>query len=730
MGFRSESTYCRTLNRATPLIHEVDKSDEEWWREVDAPRAVPEPQGLVNQVAARFRSLSASDSPAASDLCSNSSLQRYMASVAYGSKDCQVAVVHQIFQYIQTMQAAGSFEPILFVQQIHFDESPLKLKVSFSDDAGADLQIGKVVAVQVKWIFLVGDLRALDDHEHVDAAPCLRDHLLLTGTMSSQVRACDKGTGEALACVLRSCMLQHGAQAGFKTSLLLYEADSLGANDRCINLLRGEYPSSVILRLRCLCHRVHTSAQRTFSMWPLMLQGVSRTLLVLLQQPGVFAAFRKALVNLVQARCRRVDMNMDIDLPEIAQSHRENCMRYFSPSSRRGRAVVRSLSMDLFNGDWREKEVMHRCRGCCSSLVATQNKMKAWICKLLKTLGRRLLNRGNWLHWQESLPLIALLMSLHNLFFDAFFSAISKATLAAPDDGNAADDPPPVLGDDDADRIARWRVEQAEHRQKATEWLQSGRAWHDLYLCRVALDPEVELMRSFVTMVSREWEAHNLSMMKDEGRRHYRVKLLHEHVHRFMVSATAQMLQADLWTSVTVTQLDVSWCWKTLLRPMSAVFQLVQHELNTFPLKIFELVGGSEDDAGSFLATPACVLDDFGLHFRRLYDTVDKILAQEAQQTLTAIATLAETNTFKTESFHSMNSRKLSSRRHTHAMTLPVLAVDHLAVAAPSWLTEAEKAQAMEDNRVRAPKRVSHLPRLKQKHTPAHLVSSGSFQIF
>ena len=415
-----------------PLPQEDEASDEEWWRQGGVPR-VEDPQGVLGQVAARFRSLSASDSPSAPDICSVSALPRYMAAVAQGSKDCQLEVIRQILQYVSMMQRAGSFEAILFVQQVHFDESPLKLRVAFHDDPAADLQIGKIVAVQVKWGVLVRDLRqvdldeAMEEHDTVKLRPHT-DHLLLTGTLSSQIRAADEGTGEAFAAVLRSCILeQHNAQGDFKSSLLVYEADSLGANDRAIKLLRGEQSASVVPRMRCLCHRVHTSAMKTFSLWTHTLQGVARTLLVLLQQPGVFAAFRKALGQAVVSKCHRVEVHVRTDLPDAAETYRQNCMRYFSPASRRGKAVVQTLARDLFNGDWRDSDVVHRCDGCCSSLAITQSRMKTWISKLTKSLGRRLLNRGNWMHWQESLPLIGLLMSLHGLFKDAFFSAISQS---------------------------------------------------------------------------------------------------------------------------------------------------------------------------------------------------------------------------------------------------------------------------------------------------------------
>ena len=253
-------------------------------------------------------------------------------------------------------------------------------------------------------------------------------------------------------------------------------------------------------------------------------------------------------------------------------------------SSRPSGSEGKVISTELFNSDWRDAAVIHRCHGCCPSLEETQRKMKVWIGKLLKSLGRKLLNRGNWLHWQNSFSLVGVLMSMHALFLDVFSTAISKASLLPLDDGrqNAVLEAEVAPGDEDADRMARWRMEQAEHRQKAMDWLQDDRARHDLYVCRVSLEGEVQLMKGFVSLISREWEVQNLSTMISQGHRQFRVNLLKDHVGRFMTVCTEQMLHTDLWAEVTVTGTDVTMCWRALLRPMAVVFQLVAQQINTF----------------------------------------------------------------------------------------------------------------------------------------------------
>eukprot|EP00971_Amphidinium_carterae_P349074 6490833-Amphidinium_carterae.1 len=419
--------------------------------------------------------------------------------------------------------------------------------------------------------------------------------------------------------------------------------------------------------------------------------GLTRTLLTL-QQPGVFAAFRQAFLKALENKCQRLVVGAILPLDPIAEQHRCNTLRFFGPPRARAKAVVQGLSEKLFNGNWlHTQRVTHRCTAnCCTSHDETVQKMKVWGRKLLNALGRRILNRANWLAWHHSFPLVGFLMSLHGLFYDAFEQAISKVPVAKADVVAAQSNL-----DEDGEKIMQWRIEQAEHRQKAADWLQSGKCFAELYTIRVTLDTEIFLIEKLVSLVAARWELHNLSSQAVSGQRSYRVQVLGEILQEYKQRSAAILVDASIWSSVTVTEADISRTWKGLFCPTAVVYQLFELEVNSCPLRTFRLLSGSNEEALQFLQLPACLLDEFSSHFRALHNTVESIQSDDAQEVLAALAHMAETNTFKTEVLHSVNGRRLSTRHHTHAMDLPTLAWPHFASTSPGYMRSTASSEAI-----------------------------------
>ena len=235
------------------------------------------------EIALEFPKLTAMERPH-SDCCDYKTLMRHLMAVAQASEDAQTRALESTLRYVNSMHMGGHFRALVVAFSTHFDESPLKLRVAFPSGRGEaqdDLQLGKIVVVQTSWNILVQDLRRFDDDEFPDGSPRF---LMLHGQMSPQVRACDRGNGEGLAAVLLSCSRWKAKLAeNIPMQVSVFEADSLGANDRAIDLTRCKAPASALLHLRCLCHRVHTSAKKTFDLRPDLLTGITRCLLVLAQ---------------------------------------------------------------------------------------------------------------------------------------------------------------------------------------------------------------------------------------------------------------------------------------------------------------------------------------------------------------------------------------------------------------------------------------------------------------
>eukprot|EP00971_Amphidinium_carterae_P348315 6490431-Amphidinium_carterae.2 len=309
--------------------------------------------------------------------------------------------------------------------------------------------------------------------------------------------------------------------------------------------------------------------------------GLARTLLTL-HQPGVFAAFRQAFLKALENKCQRVEVGAILPLDPLAEQHRRNTLRFFGPPRARARAIVQGVSDKLFNGNWlNTQRVTHRCKNCCASHDETLQKMKFWGRKLLNALGRRILNRANWLGWHHSFPLVGFLMSLHGLFYDAFEQAISKVPVAR------SEVVAPSNPDEDGERIMQWRIEQAEHRQKAADWLQSGNCFAELYTVRVALDGEIFLIERLTSLVTTRWEARNLSSQASSGERSYRVQALCQILQEYKQRSAAILLDASIWSSITVTEADISRTWKSLFCPTAVVYQLFELELDNCPLRTF-----------------------------------------------------------------------------------------------------------------------------------------------
>ena len=155
-----------------------------------------------------------------------------------------------------------------------------------------------------------------------------------------------------------------------------------------------------------------------------------------------------------------VEVAADIPLQAPAAEFRSNALLAFSPEHSRGEAILAQASRLVFNGDWRtHQHMIHRCCACCASAAESRAKMKVWLTKILKALRLRLVNKGNWLGWQRSVPLVGVLMACHRMFVPAFRSAIAKMPLKAPDPTVADESGQATL---DSDKVAQMRVQLSD----------------------------------------------------------------------------------------------------------------------------------------------------------------------------------------------------------------------------------------------------------------------------
>eukprot|EP00971_Amphidinium_carterae_P350176 6491418-Amphidinium_carterae.1 len=222
------------------ITSEEDDEEREWWLDVGNVIPAANPITVWDEVAARMSRLAAAERPAAeaAHICSAKTLLRYVYALAKASSDLQFGILTKSLAYVRSITAGGRFRHLLFCLHVHFDESPMKMKLSFDSDPNADMQTGKIVVVQLRWAMVMRDLRDAVLNPITDGlVSCKQEYLMLHGSVSAQLRATDRGTGEALAAVLAHCLPDTGDVAA-PTCVHFFECDSLAANTRAMHLLR------------------------------------------------------------------------------------------------------------------------------------------------------------------------------------------------------------------------------------------------------------------------------------------------------------------------------------------------------------------------------------------------------------------------------------------------------------------------------------------------------------
>ena len=149
-------------------------------------------------------------------------------------------------------------------------------------------------------------------------------------------------------------------------------------------------------------------------------------------------------------------------------------------------------------------QIQHRCRGpaCCLNRSQTLNKFKLWIPKTLALLRLRRLSTSNWDAWHQALNVAGLLSMAHNLFAHVYLRAFSRDAVpeSVPIRAYLADDGDHPSGINEADAFQVGDVAKAL--QVSACFWKNPTAWHALYLLRLALDTEIQIMDALIASTS------------------------------------------------------------------------------------------------------------------------------------------------------------------------------------------------------------------------------------
>ena len=658
---------------------------------------------VVMKIAREMHTLSAAVSPE-TPYCGKQYVRMVLEALSQASCHCQRQLFQDTVHFVAALRSAHSITPILLAHHVQYDETPLKLRVvgpaSLSSQSAADPIISKVFVIESSWAMLLAfpqnftdeDAVSVEESVHGVVDDCDDAYLLLQGRISPTLRCGVSGTGPNIAAVLESAWKPESCNFDlghlFQRLVWVSEGDELGANGAAERLVQQRRAGDWLhCRFLCAAHKVHSSAQKAFSLMPDCTKGISRCLLTF-QDAGMLDRFKLRLKDLVQAKLKKVVVQ---PLTPEAKAWRDQLCHWFQPASgsRKGKIVLQVVS-GLLNGDWRRPEMIHMCGGphCCLDMQACVEKVYTWLIRLMMCVRPRILNRGNWEKWHSSLPFLGLFCGIHSILPQLYARVCNAPGDRDPDPGHDVDH---AGLQEDADWFAQMRKEAAENKKIAATFLSSS-PLDSLVLLRVSLDPEIELMSSLLHLCGQQTDSQQLGKQLREGFRTFPVLELARGTlfQKFLQKTFSQMRTTTPWMCMSAHEAEANRVFRLCMRPAAVVRMLLATTWSNYPAKLFLLL---DSDAGvkervkrevlELARTSPCRLDDVTATVVSWFPDME---GRELAEILSTLALQIHTTIASTESLHSRHSRRSRGRIQTHTMHLAGLGVMHCATTEPSWL--------------------------------------------
>ena len=348
--------------------------------------------------------------------CSWKRAVKLARSTAHCCAQSQATTFRAVLGYVRALQASDVVQGLQCVLRVSHDETPLRLKVSFSEQSGggdSNVETSKLFLVESDWTILLR-CQPFENPRYV----------MLHGVYSPALRCSDSTAATGIAAVLRAVAEQQwpakeDIEDVFQCTTRVCEADDAGANRRAERLWSSYRPGAQTMSFTCMAHKLHNVCERTWSLSPEVLSGIVRTLLCI-QSSSHMERLRTALKREVPRRLLIVE---DGVISRDAEIYRGNVLNLWCHDLLpcRTQSVILTLAGTMLNGDWRQpKTLIHICRGCCGNKQEAMDKCSSLMSKLLRTLRPRRLEKGNWASWWAPLTFIGLFTSLHNLLPDLF----------------------------------------------------------------------------------------------------------------------------------------------------------------------------------------------------------------------------------------------------------------------------------------------------------------------
>ena len=644
-------------------------------------------------------------------------LRARLEAAAEANLQKQEAVHMNVLRYIHARVAL--LRPVAYVERCSYDATPLTIRVPMGQSK--EKLKSKIFVTEMEWCALVAK-REVDDE-----APASENYLVIRGAYAVQARVAERGTGESV-CNLHLATQQLPPPPSlriFRDAIRVAESDEDGANVRGERLLkhcRAKSHSELFL-LHCFCsaHKVHSSAESVWELSPNLISAIIHCC-KLLQDPVMIRALRTTLREEIR---KRVQVYYSGGISPQATHFRNEMTKHFLPPLQHvRRRLAMQQCLELLNGDMRGRELSHYCKGpsCCHNAEHTVAKLQHLLPQALLSQRPTMFSRNNWSSWHLALNFFGWAGGLHSLLQDCLSKVIASKLngeldhlVAEPGDVEQDDVPDAVgadlLGAPDAGPVApaipdpyqQERQENLARLRFLTTWIPTG--WfQELWLLRVALEPQVQLMKKTLWQSSTEYEIVQCKRLQDEGRREHRVVslLLGRHLKEMYAASLEHVVHAEAWVNTPFTEQERSRVLQFCMRAPGVVFQLLTARFSKYPWSLFRLlVERCRAVASQILrdfATKPCLMDPFTTAFLQHHNTEEDLLSEDTHQLLGLLGSMLQTNTFGTERAHSRHARRARQRSHAPPVDLPWLGLEHAAYAGMAPLVQcARQTQQVRD---------------------------------
>ena len=256
---------------------------------------------------------------------------RYLEATAELCRRGQEDMLNHLVDYVKSM--TSYIHPLCFVWHENLDETPLRLRVPFSDtDApGGVSQLAKVYVRENHWSMVLktshmdhsstaSSVSTSSGSEQPQSDPAR--FLLIRGAFSPSMVAAERSTATAIAAVmLRTPQPPAVIDEIFEHKLRLAERDEAPANIKAERLHGNTLNGWTSMAWHCTAHKVHSIADKVLGLDKDTVSGVVNTLLCM-QATQHLEQLQEALVRVAQSSLIVVPLQ---DLPPDVALYRKKC---------------------------------------------------------------------------------------------------------------------------------------------------------------------------------------------------------------------------------------------------------------------------------------------------------------------------------------------------------------------------------------------------------------------